>query len=138
VSLVKAAPFRACSWIIALYPASDPSLGFPVLVGICYSRIYPDINLVVNLANMVIQTIMLKYSGGIEIIMIATMDSPVDLMDIEMAGQKRETLIDPLYKRIDKMGRVYVDRNLAESEVLIVVVKPKPEDKINYIKVGRS
>jgi len=39
---------------------------------------------------------------------------------------------------IDKMGRVYVDRNLAEQEVLIVVVKPKPEDKINYIKVGRS
>jgi len=92
----------------------------------------------VNLANMVIQTIMLKYSGSIDLIMIATMDGPVDLMDIEMAGQKRETLIDPLYKKIDKMGRVYVDRNLAESEVLIVVVKPKPEDKINYIKVGRS
>ena len=111
---------------------------FPVVVGICYRRLCLNIKLVVNLANRVIQTIMLKYSGCIDIIMIATMDSPVNLMDIEMAGQKRETLIDPLYKKIDKMGRVYVDRNLAENEVLIVVVKPKPEDKINYIKVGRS
>ncbi len=59
-------------------------------------------------------------------------------MEIQMAGEKRETLVDPMYKRIDKMGRVYVDRNLAEQEVLIVVVKPVPQDKINYIKVGRG
>lgn len=58
--------------------------------------------------------------------------------EIEIAGKKRETLIDPMYKRIDKMGSVYVDRNLAEQEVLIVVIKPKPEDKIDYIKVGRG
>jgi hypothetical protein len=70
--------------------------------------------------------------------MIARENGPVNLeMEFEMAGKKRETMIDPLYKRIDKMGRVYVDRNLAEQEVLIVVVKPKPEDKIDYIKVGR-
>jgi hypothetical protein len=59
-------------------------------------------------------------------------------MEIEIAGEKRETLVDPMYKRIDKMGRVYVDRNLAEQEVLIVVVKPKQEDKMSYIKVGRG
>jgi hypothetical protein len=82
---------------------------------------------------------MLKYLWRISITMIALQDSPVDLdMEIEMAGKKRETLIDPMYKRIDKMGRVYVDRNLAEQEVLIVVIKPKPEDKIDYIKVGRG
>jgi hypothetical protein len=82
---------------------------------------------------------MLKYLWRIDITMIASQGSPVDLdMEIEMAGKKRETLIDPMYKRIDKMGRVYVDRNLAEQEVLIVVIKPKPEDKINYIKVGRG
>ncbi len=82
---------------------------------------------------------MLKYLWRISITMIASQDSPVDLdMEIEMAGKKRETLIDPMYKRIDKMGRVYVDRNLAEQEVLIVVIKPKPEDKIDYIKVGRG
>ena len=39
--------------------------------------------------------------------MIVSQGSPVDLdMEIEMAGKKRETLIDPMYKRIDKMGRV--------------------------------
>ncbi|MFB3765649.1 MAG: hypothetical protein ACE14P_10450 [Methanotrichaceae archaeon] len=59
-------------------------------------------------------------------------------MEIQLAGEKRETLVDPMYKRIDKMGRVYVDRDLAEQEVLIVVIKPVPQDKINYIKVGRG
>lgn len=90
----------------------------------------------VNMANY---AKMLKYLRRIDITMIASQVSPVDLdMEIEMAGKKRETLIDPMYKRIDKMGRVYVDRNLAEQEVLIVVIKPKPEDKIDYIKVGRG
>ncbi len=91
------------------------------------------------MVNMVNYAKMLKYLWRISITMIASQDSPVDLdMEIEMAGKKRETLIDPMYKRIDKMGRVYVDRNLAEQEVLIVVIKPKPEDKIDYIKVGRG
>ena len=90
----------------------------------------------VNMANY---AKMLKYLRRIDITMIVSQGSPVDLdMEIEMAGKKRETLIDPMYKRIDKMGRVYVDRNLAEQEVLIVVIKPKPEDKIDYIKVGRG
>lgn len=91
------------------------------------------------MVNMVNYAKMLKYLWRIDITMIVSQDSPVDLdMEIEMAGKKRETLIDPMYKRIDKMGRVYVDRNLAEQEVLIVVIKPKPEDKIDYIKVGRG
>lgn len=71
--------------------------------------------------------------------MIAMGTNSVNMdMEFEMAGKRRETLIDPLYKRIDKMGRVYVNRDLAEQEVLIVVLKPKPEDKIDYIKVGRG
>jgi hypothetical protein len=53
-------------------------------------------------------------------------------------GKERETLIDPLYKRIDKNGRIYVDRDIAEQEALIIVVKPIPQDKIDYIKVGRA
>jgi hypothetical protein len=53
-------------------------------------------------------------------------------------GKEREMLIDPLYKRIDKNGRIYVDRDIAEQEALIIVVKPIPQDKIDYIKVGRS
>ena len=80
-----------------------------------------------------------KHLWSLGITTIAIMDNLVNCdMEIEMAGEKRETLVDPMYKRIDKMGRVYVDRDLAEQEVLIVVVKPVPQDKINYIKVGRG
>lgn len=91
------------------------------------------------MANMVNHIKMLKYTSRLGITMIAMETNSVNLdMEFEMAGKRRETLIDPLYKRIDKMGRVYVNRDLAEQEVLIVVLKPKPEDKIDYIKVGRG
>lgn len=91
------------------------------------------------MANIVNHTKMLKYTSRLGITMIAMETNSVNLdMEFEMAGKRRETLIDPLYKRIDKMGRVYVNRDLAEQEVLIVVLKPKPEDKIDYIKVGRG
>jgi hypothetical protein len=59
-------------------------------------------------------------------------------MKFVFEGKERELLIDPLYKRIDKNGRIYVDRDIAEQEALIIVVKPIPQDKIDYIKVGRS
>ena len=59
-------------------------------------------------------------------------------MKVQFAGQERETLIEPQYKRIDKNGRIYLDINKAGEEVLILTVKPIPEDKINYIKVGRN
>ena len=59
-------------------------------------------------------------------------------MKFNFVGKEREMLIDPIYKRIDKNGRIYVDRDLAEQEALIIVVKPIPQDKIDYIKVGRS
>jgi hypothetical protein len=61
-----------------------------------------------------------------------------DLMKVEFAGKERETLLDPLYKRIDKNGRIYLDINKAGEEILVLAIKPIPEDKINYIKVGRS
>jgi hypothetical protein len=51
---------------------------------------------------------------------------------------ERETVIDPLYKRIDKNGRIYIDKDLAGKEVLILVVEPIPKDKIDFIKVGRG
>ena len=66
------------------------------------------------------------------------MSGLVQDMKIEIAGKERETLIEPQYKKIDKNGRVYLDINKAGEEVLILTVKPVPEDKINYIKVGRS
>ena len=58
-------------------------------------------------------------------------------MKFEFAGKERETLIEPQYKRIDKNGRVYLDINKAGEEALIITAKPLPEDKIDYIKVGR-
>ena len=62
----------------------------------------------------------------------------MERMKFEFAGKERETLLEPLYKRIDKNGRIYLDINKAGEEVLILSVKPLPEDKINYIKVGRG
>lgn len=59
-------------------------------------------------------------------------------MKFNFEGKEREMFIDPIYKRIDKNGRIYVDRDLAEQEALFIVVKPIPQDKIDYIKVGRS
>jgi hypothetical protein len=59
-------------------------------------------------------------------------------MKFNFKGNEREMFIDPIYKRIDKNGRIYVDRDLAEKEALFIVVKPIPQDKIDYIKVGRN
>ncbi len=58
------------------------------------------------------------------------------LGEIENVAE-RETLIEPLYKRIDKHGRIYIDVGLANQEALILVVKPIPKDKIDFIRVGR-
>jgi len=97
------------------------------------------ISLVVNLDNMANYTKRFKYLRRLGIIMISAEPPLVNYdMEVQVAGKKRETLIDPMYKRIDKMGRVYVNRNLAEREVLIIVIEPIPEDKIHYIKVGRD
>jgi len=58
-------------------------------------------------------------------------------MEFEFDKIKRETLIDPAYKKIDSNGKIYLDKRKAGEEVLIIAVKPMPEDKIKYIKVGR-
>ena len=84
-------------------------------------------------------TSIVSHTWSLDITMIIAMNESVNSdMEIKIAGEKRETLVDPMYKRIDKIGRVYVDRDLAEQEVLVVVVKAVPKDKINYIKVGRG
>lgn len=93
----------------------------------------------VSMANVAKIAKRVKYMRCILLTMLNVQINPViDDMKIDMAGKERETLADPMYKRIDKMGRVYIDRDLAEQEVLILVIKPVPEDKIHYIKVGRS
>lgn len=59
------------------------------------------------------------------------------IMEFELEGRKRETVRDPMYKKVGKDGRVYIDKGLADQEILIIPVKSVPEDKIKYIKVGR-
>lgn len=58
-------------------------------------------------------------------------------MEFEFNHIKRETLLDPMYKKIDSNGKIYLDKKKAGEEVLVIAVKPMPEDKIKYIKVGR-
>jgi hypothetical protein len=60
------------------------------------------------------------------------------IMEFILAGEKRETIRDPMYKKIGKDGRVYIDKNLADQEILIIPVKAIPKDKIDYIKMGRT
>jgi hypothetical protein len=62
----------------------------------------------------------------------------VSEMKLSLANEERETIIDPVYKKIDRNGRIYISMDLAGQEALIAVIKPKPEDKIRYIKVGRT
>lgn len=63
----------------------------------------------------------------------------LDYMELNISEMgKRSTVVDPLYKRIDQNGRVYISKDLVGKEVLILVLEPKPQDKIDYIKVGRS
>jgi len=62
----------------------------------------------------------------------------VNEMRLSLENEERETIIDPLYKKIDRNGRIYISMDLAGQEALIAVIRPRPEDKIRYIKVGRS
>jgi len=81
----------------------------------------------------------LKYTCSISITMIAMMPSMTEMpTKIILDGVERETLIDPQVKRIDKMGRVYIDRDLAEQVVTITVSPVQPGDKEKWIKVGRG
>ncbi|VVB64203.1 Uncharacterised protein [uncultured archaeon] len=50
----------------------------------------------------------------------------------------RELVVKPAYKKIDKHGRLYIDVGLANKEVLMILVEPIPNDKIKFLKVGRS
>lgn len=59
-------------------------------------------------------------------------------MEFVLDGLKRETSIDPLYKKIDSNGKIYVDKKAAGQEVLVLVVKPIPGDKDRYVKIGRG
>ncbi len=56
-------------------------------------------------------------------------------IEIEKIG-KRNLIKDPVYKRVDQIGRVLVGKELAGREVLVLVLDPQnPEDKMKFVKV---
>lgn len=59
------------------------------------------------------------------------------IMEFVLAGKKRETIRDPMYKLVGNDGRVYIDKALAGTEILVVPAIALPEDKIDYIKMNR-
>jgi hypothetical protein len=55
--------------------------------------------------------------------------------EIEGIG-KRNLIKDPVYKRVDQIGRVLVGKELAGREVLVLVLEPvNPDDKAKFVQV---
>ena len=56
---------------------------------------------------------------------------------IEIEGIGNRSLVkEPVYKKIDQIGRVLVGKELAGREVLVLVLEPEnPNDKATYVKV---
>jgi hypothetical protein len=59
----------------------------------------------------------------------------IKIKDIEEGILERELLIDPTYRKIDKHGRIYFGVDMGNTEVLVILLKPKPEDKIKWLRV---
>jgi hypothetical protein len=56
-------------------------------------------------------------------------------IEVETIG-KRNLVKNPVYKKVDQIGRVLVGKELAGREVLVLVLEPQnPEDKAKYVKV---
>ena len=56
-------------------------------------------------------------------------------IEIETIG-KRNLIKDPIYKKVDQIGRVLVGKELAGREVLVLVLEPiYPDDKAKFVKV---
>ncbi len=53
------------------------------------------------------------------------------IVNVDTIGE-RELLNDPQYKRVDKHGQINVGVELAGKEVLVLLMKPIPEDEIDY------
>jgi len=56
-------------------------------------------------------------------------------IEIEGIG-KRNLIKDPVYKKVDQIGRVLVGKELAGREVLVLALEPEnPDDKAKFVKV---
>jgi hypothetical protein len=66
----------------------------------------------------------------------------VDVSDMKLKEHEklldRELIIEPVCKLVDREGRVYVGTKYAQREVVIFAVEMEPEDKIEYLKLGRK
>ena len=57
--------------------------------------------------------------------------------EIEIEGiGKRNLIKNPVYKKVDQIGRLLVGKELAGREVLVLVLEPvNPDDKAKFVKV---
>jgi hypothetical protein len=56
-------------------------------------------------------------------------------IEVETIG-KRNLIKNPVYKKVDQIGRVLVGKELAGREVLVLVLEPvNPDDKAKFVKV---
>ena len=56
-------------------------------------------------------------------------------IEVETIGN-RNFIKDPVYKKVDQIGRVLVGKELAGREVLVLVLEPvNPDDKAKFVKV---
>ena len=59
-------------------------------------------------------------------------------IEVETIG-KRNLIKDPVYKKVDQIGRVLVGKELAGREVLVLVLEPvNPDDKAKFVKVWKG
>ena len=57
--------------------------------------------------------------------------------EIEIEGiGKRNLIKNPVYKKVDQIGRLLVGKELAGREVLVLVLEPvNPDDKAKFVQV---
>jgi hypothetical protein len=54
------------------------------------------------------------------------------IANVDTIGE-RELLKDPQYTRVDKNGRIHIGADLAGTEVLVLIMKPIPQDEIDFM-----
>jgi len=55
---------------------------------------------------------------------------------IPQDAQNREVPVIS-YRKLDKHGRLYMDAACANREYLLILLEPKPEAKIDFLKAGK-
>jgi hypothetical protein len=69
-------------------------------------------------------------------IIYITMQSLVEDMKIKEVAEdigERELLVRPLYRKVDKYGRLFVGIDQANKETIALLAIPTKEDKLKYL-----